>query len=153
MSKKMSTNKKEIQIRSAVLGDAETIINLVREYAVEAGETSPISIAYVATYLASPQNHVFIAEENGCILGLLSYSIRPDLYHAADTCLIEELIVEKNVREQGIAGALIEELIRQLDKKSCIEISVSVMADNASAIRFYKSHGLTDESLYLERHF
>ena len=73
--------------------------------------------------------------------------------HAADSCLIEELIVKKDARAQGVAGALIEELIRHLDKKICVEISVSVMADNASAIRFYKSHGLTDESLYLERHF
>jgi ribosomal protein S18 acetylase RimI-like enzyme len=146
-------NTENIQIRDAGLSDAEVIVELVREHAAGAGETTPVSTAYVATYLKSPQNHILVAEENNCTIGLLGYSIRPDLYHAADCCSIEELIVKKNAREKGIAGALLEELIRRLDKKACVEISVSVMPDNPSAIRFYKSHGLTDEALYLEKHF
>ncbi|RPI79960.1 MAG: GNAT family N-acetyltransferase [Desulfobacteraceae bacterium] len=144
--------KKKIQIRASTSTDVDAIVDLVREHAAGAGETSPVCAAYIANYLQSPQNRILLAEMNKRILGLLSYSIRPDLYHAADSCLIEELIVEKSAREQGIAGALMEELIRLLDKKTCVELSVSVMADNASAIRFYKSHGLVDESLYLERH-
>ncbi len=138
--------KKDIPIREAALSDNEVIVHLVREHAAGAGETSPVSTAYVTGYLQTPQNRILLAEFNARIFGLLSYSIRPALYHAADSCLIEELIVKKDARAQGIAGALIEELIRHLDKKTCVEISVSVMADNHSAIRFYKSNGLTDES-------
>jgi ribosomal protein S18 acetylase RimI-like enzyme len=85
------------------------------------------------------------------VIGLLSYSVRPDLYHAGDCCLIEELVVRDGRRGQGAGSALIEELLIRV--KDCAEVGLGVMADNESAIRFYRKHGFGDEALLLERHF
>ena len=140
-----------IYIREAQRKDATIIVQLISELATASGETSPISANYVETYLASPSSGILLAESDGEAIGLLSYSVRPDLYHAGDCCLIEELVVRAGRRGQGVGSALIEELLIRM--KICVEIGLGVMPDNRQAIRFYQKHGFVDEALLLERHF
>jgi ribosomal protein S18 acetylase RimI-like enzyme len=142
-----------ISIREAKLGDEVFIVQLMQELAETGGDSSPITHAYVKDYLSSPISHVLLAEENERVIGLLSYSVRPDLYHAANSCLIEELVVLKSARGRGVGSALMSELLQRLASSRCAEVSVAAMADNEGAIRFYKSHGLVDEAIFLEKHF
>jgi ribosomal protein S18 acetylase RimI-like enzyme len=146
-------------IREAEKRDAAMIVRLIEELAVSGGEHSPLTEAYVAKYLTSPVSTILLAEipgqigQIGQIVGLLSYSVRPDLYHAGDSCLVEELIVSEAFRGQGIGSALLTALITRLEAAGCAEVSVATMPDNAQAIRFYQKHGLTDAALFLEKHF
>jgi ribosomal protein S18 acetylase RimI-like enzyme len=142
-----------INIREAKPGDEPFIVELIKELAETGDDSSPITHAYVTDYLASPVSHVLLAEENRQVIGLLSYSVRPDLYHAANSCLIEELVVLKSERGRGVGSALISELLQRLASLGCAEASVAAMADNEGALRFYKSHGLVDEAIFLEKHF
>ena len=87
------------------------------------------------------------------VLGLVSFSFRPSLYHAADTCLVDELVVQPHARSKGIGALLLDEAIRLAGDHGCAEISLSVMASNAEALRFYRRHGFEDEALLLEHHF
>ncbi len=130
-----------------------SIVRLIAELAASGGERSTLTAAYVQEYLLSPSSHVLLAESDGQAVGLLSFSIRPDLYHAADTALIEELVVQDSFRGQGIGGMLLDELLRRLEALGCAEVSVTTMPDNQGALRFYRAHGLTDEAVFLERHF
>jgi ribosomal protein S18 acetylase RimI-like enzyme len=140
-----------INIRDATSQDSSIIVQLISELAAASAEASPISPEYVRTYLAASNSKVLLAETNGRVIGLLSYSIRPDLYHAGNCCLIEELIVQEEMRGQGAGSALITELFSRL--KDCVEVSLGVMPENTRAIRFYRKHGLAEEALLLERHF
>jgi ribosomal protein S18 acetylase RimI-like enzyme len=140
-------------VREAKNSDAAMIVQLIGELAATGGEHSPITEAYVAKYLASPVSRILLAEVQGQIAGLLSYSLRPDLYHAGDSCLVEELIVSEMFRGQGIGSALLMALMTRLEAAGCAEVSVSTMPDNVQAIHFYQKHGLTDEALFLEKHF
>jgi ribosomal protein S18 acetylase RimI-like enzyme len=146
-----------VLIREADKRDAATIVRLIGELAASSSEHSPITEVYVARYLASPVSTILLAETQGQgqgqIVGLLSYSVRPDLYHAGDSCLVEELIVNEAFRGQGIGSALLTALITRLEAAGCAEVSVAAMPDNVQAIRFYQKHGLTDEALFLEKHF
>lgn len=94
-----------------------------------------------------------MAEQHGGVIGLLSYSLRPDLYHAGEACLIEELVVEASQRGQGVGSALLTELLLRIAAAGCVEVALAVMPDNAPAIKLYHEHGLTDEALFLEKHF
>ena len=141
-----------INLRDAHLEDIPAVVRLIRELAASAGENSPVKEAYVETYLCSPTSTILLAEMDGRVIGLLSYSIRPDLYHAAPTCLIEELIVQEAARRHGVGSRLMEELLSRLAARFCAEVSVTTMPDNINAIRFYRRHGLTDEALFLEKH-
>jgi PhnO protein len=143
----------KITIRTAVESDSASISRLITELAENSGEASPITAQYAARYLAYPGSHVLLAEIQQQVVGLLSYSIRPNLYHAGDSCLIEEFIVQQSARAQGIGGQLLEALFRQLASLNCVEVSVTTMPDNQQAISFYKSHGMVDEALFLEKHF
>lgn len=143
----------DITIREAELADAVDVVRLINELAAIDGERSPITETYVVTYLSSLTSKILLAERQSSVVGLLSYSLRPDLYHAALSCLIEELIVQEDVRGQGVGSALMTELLARLATIDCAEISVATMPDNTRAIKFYRAHGLAEECLFLERHF
>ena len=143
----------DIAIRAAELADATDIVRLINELAATDGEHSPLTEAYVATYLSSATSEVLLAEKQNRVVGLLSYSLRPDLYHAALACLIEEFIVQEVVRGQGVGSALLTELLARLATIDCAEVSVATMPDNIRAIKFYRTHGLAEEALFLEKHF
>lgn len=144
----------KIMVRQADSRDTTAIVvQLINEMATLGNQQSPITEEYVNRYLASPVSKVLLAEKHGQIVGLLSYSIRPDLYHTANSCLIEELMVHEGSRGQGAGGALLEELFSRLEASRCAEVSLAVMPNNIQAIRFYRRHGLTEEALFLEKHF
>lgn len=75
------------------------------------------------------------------------------VHHAAGSGLIEELIVSGSARGRGAGSALLADLLRRLAAAGCAEVSVSTMPDNEGAKRFYRSHGLVDEAVFLEKHF
>ena len=64
-----------------------------------------------------------------------------------------DLVIAASHRGRGVGGALLEALLARLEKDGCAEVSVTTMPDNEGALRFYRSHGLTDEAVYLEKHF
>jgi ribosomal protein S18 acetylase RimI-like enzyme len=141
-----------VAIREARPEDAAIIVEMIRELARGEGDETAVTEAHAAAYLGVPGNGILLAERDGSTLGLISYSIRPNLYHAADSCLIEELIVRRQARGAGVGRRLVEELMRRCIDMGCAEISVSTMPDNERAIRFYRKMGFTDEALFLEKH-
>jgi len=141
-----------ITVRQAAPTDAPAIVELIGELARTLGGTSPITQDYVGEYIAFPGSSILLAQEDGRVAGLLSYSLRPNLYHAANSALIEELVVRESARGRGVGSALMSELLRRLPSQGCAEVSVTTMPDNERAIRFYRSHGLVDEAVFLEKH-
>ena len=142
-----------IKVRDANLQDAASIVSLVQELAKSDGLQSPIHAAYVEYYLAQSNCYALVAELDSQMIGLLSYLMKPDLYHAGDTCYITELVVAEGSRARGVGSALMEALFVRLESLGCIEVSVTTMPDNLGAVRFYKRHGLVDEAIFLEKHF
>jgi protein-tyrosine phosphatase len=145
--------KMALLIRDALPKDTAAIVQLMGELATAGGGYSPISEEYVARYLSSPTSHVLMAELEGAVVGSLSYSIRPDLYHAANACLIEELVVHEAVRGQGVGSALLREVMTRLEDAGCAEVSVAAAKDNVRALNLYRSLGFVGESILLETHF
>lgn len=143
----------DVIIREARPADTLAIVTLVREMAQEDNETSPVTEAYVAQCLASPGSVILLAEAGRQIAGLLNYSLRPNLFHAAPACLIELLVVRKDTRSRGVGGALLTEVFARAAKLGCAEVSTSAMPDNDGALRLYRRHGLTEEAVFLEHHF
>ena len=142
-----------ITVREATSQDTATIVQLIVDLAAMIGERTSLSEAYVEEYLQFPGSKALLGEVDGQVAGLISYTLRPNLYHAGETCLIEELVVCQEARGQGVGRSLLTELFSRLESVGCIEVSVSTMPDNVGAIRFYKAHGMLDEAILLEKHF
>ena len=146
-------NNEPVSIRRAGPQDAEEVVHLVNELAEQSGETSPISIQYVHQYLSESESQILLAELNGRTIGMLSYSVQPDLYHAGPVGLIELLIVHQAERGKGIGSTLVGEVLRRAKAQGWVELSVSTMPENQSAIEFYRKHGFMDLAVLLEQHF
>jgi len=142
----------DLQIREAGPDDAPAIVALVQELAATGGWHSPVTEEYARSYVAAPSCGVLLAEEAGRVCGLLSYSMRPNLFHAGDTALVEELVVHRPDRGRGVGHALMDAFLQGMRARGCIEVSVSTMPDNERARAFYRAHGFEDEALFLERH-
>jgi ribosomal protein S18 acetylase RimI-like enzyme len=139
----------DILIREANTADADIVVHLIQQL----GSDSTITAIYVLSYLQGINHKILLAEHQGQVHGLLSYSVRPDLFHAGNSALIEELVVDESCRGEGLGSALMTALMERLKELDCREVCLAVMPDNESAIRFYHSHGLVEEALFLERHF
>lgn len=142
-----------LQIRAATAADAAVMVDLLRELAESMGERTPVDEATVRAWLEQPGCGALIAERDRREVGMLSSSVRQNLYHGRDCCLVEELVVDAAARGAGVGKALLEAAIRDAARRGCAEISVSTSADNGPALALYRSAGLTDEALLLERHF
>jgi len=142
-----------ITIRDARAGDAEVIAELIRLLAAEWDETSEVTTDYVRAYLDRENVGALLAELDGGVVGLLTYSLYPGLFHAGPWGLLDELIVRPEARRRGVADALVSEAVRRFEAAGCKEVSVSTQLDNEPAKALYRKHGLTEESLFLEKHF
>jgi GNAT superfamily N-acetyltransferase len=142
-----------ITIRRAGPGDETAIVRLTQEMAAGEDDVSPIDEHYARHFLASPVSGVLLAEEAGEAVGLLSYALVPGLYHAADSGLIELLIVTASHRGGGVGRALVDAALRLFTDAGCAEASVSTGEANDPARHVYREAGLTETSLLLEKHF
>jgi ribosomal protein S18 acetylase RimI-like enzyme len=142
-----------ITIRHAGPGDEAAIVRLTQEMAAGEDEVSPVDEHYARRFVASPVAGVLLAEDDGEAVGLLSYALVPGLYHAADSGLIELLIVTASRRGRGVGRSLVDAALRLLREAGCAEASVSTGEGNEAAQKVYRDAGLTESSLLLETHF
>ena len=105
----MDAQSRDVTIREAGPGDEAAIVRLVREMAADDDDVSPIDEHYVRHFLASPVSGALLARDGGEAVGLLSYCMTPGLFHAADSGLIELLIVTASHRGEGIGRRLVDD--------------------------------------------
>jgi ribosomal protein S18 acetylase RimI-like enzyme len=141
-----------LTVRDTTPADAAAIVRLIAEIADSEHWPLELSEPYVPTYLAYPGSRVLLAEQGEDAIGLLAYCVRPGLFHAGDIGYIDELVVSLPARRTGVATLLLQTAIDRMTAQGCKEISLSTGFDNAEAQRLYRSLGLTEESLLLERH-
>ena len=95
-----------ITVREATSQDTATIVQLIVDLAAMIGERTSLSEAYVEEYLQFPGSKALLGEVDGQVAGLISYTLHPNLYHAGETCLIEELVVCQEARGQGVGRCI-----------------------------------------------
>jgi len=141
-----------ITVRDASAADAVAVVHLVAELADSEAWPLELTEEYVPAYLGFPGTHVLLAEQDGRAVGLLAYSLRPGLFHGGEIGYIEEVVVAPAARRTGVATQLLRLAMQRMKECGCKEVSLSVGFHNTEAQRLYRSLGLTEESLLLERH-
>ena len=148
----MSITPDSVSIRPAQRGDAATIADLVGQLAASIQEFSSVDEEYVLRYLDTPGAGILVAEAEGEVIGMLSYTLQPSLYHAAASCMIQELVVREGFRRVGIGARLLNAIVALAREKGCAEVSVSAVASNREALGLYRKQGFQDEAVLLEQH-
>jgi ribosomal protein S18 acetylase RimI-like enzyme len=142
----------DIRIRRATAADAGVVADLIGEMARAFGGTREMDASYVPIYLAHPGNGILLAEAAGEPVGLLAYSLRPNLYHGGGAGTVEELVVRAGMRRRGVGTALLRHGLDLLEEAGCVEVSLSTDLGNETAQALYRRLGLTEESLELAKH-
>ena len=143
----------KVDILAATAADADTVVGLVHELGESWGEVSEVDAEYVRRHLGFPGRVVLLAEAAGERVGMLVYALNPNLFHAADGCLIEELYVRPSWRGKGVGRALLAHVMAEAPRRGWAEVSVSTGKDNAAALALYRGQGLLEEYVLLEKHF
>jgi ribosomal protein S18 acetylase RimI-like enzyme len=141
-----------MNVRRATKDDAPAAVGLMRQLAEHAhGEVDAGIEDRFGVMLNLPQYALFVAEDDaGRVVGLLTVSRRWTLWHKGPCALIEELVVDRDARGQGVGRTLIQTAIEWAAAEGCSEIEVSTDEDNADAQAFYRRLGFDSVALLLE---
>ena len=89
-----------------------------------------------------PDYKIFIAEAEGEILGIFAMLIMDNLGHqGAPSALVEDVVVRKDRRRQGIGRQMLQFALNRARAKGCYKLALSSHKDRVEAHRFYKSLG------------
>ena len=148
-----------MNVRPAEPGDAARLVELAREVGAEeegwlitGGEWR--SAGEERRYLRWLRHHsdaaVFVAEENGAIVGRLS--IARDAHPASEHVADLGLMVARGFRRRGIGLALMEEAERWARGLGVQKLELHVFPHNEAAIALYKRLGYEEEG-FRRRHY
>jgi ribosomal protein S18 acetylase RimI-like enzyme len=93
------------------------------------------------TTLAKSDHDVIIAEMDGKVVGYAHLMVYPDLTHGALAGELLGLIVREDMRRQGIATALMREIIRLARIRGVGELHINTEVDNHAARALYVGLG------------
>lgn len=137
----------KFKIRFAKPDDVSSIMELIRELA--AFEEEPDAVKIDESYLLKhgfKKNKAFdcfVAEnDEDKILGMALFYNRFSTWDGISIHL-EDLIVKKTYRKQGVGKALFETLIKHAKQKNINRLEWVVLDWNTSAIAFYEAYGAT----------
>jgi len=146
-------------VRRALPGDAPGLVALAEAVGREEGRwilatESWRSVADERRYLKSVQRHpdaaVYVAEDDGRLVGRLSLSRdpHPASRHVADL----GLMVDAEYRRRGIGKTLLEEAVVWARAAGIRKLELHVFPWNEPALRLYESFGFEREG-YRKRHY
>jgi RimJ/RimL family protein N-acetyltransferase len=148
-----------IRIRRAEPGDAPSLVALAEAVGRESERWILSSEGwrsvgderrYLRTVSRHPDAAVFVAEENGLVVGRLSLSRdpHPASRHVADL----GLMVAASHRGRGIGRQLLEEAVGWARKSGISKLELHVFPWNDRALRLYQSFGFEREG-YRKAHY
>jgi ribosomal protein S18 acetylase RimI-like enzyme len=142
-----------VTIRDARPGDEPVVIELIRELARTEAVESGVTVELLRDYQARDDSGILVAELGGEVVGMLSFFVRPGLFHGGHWGCLDELIVTATAQGKGIGDALMSAVMSRFEAAGCVEAAVSTVFGNDRAAALYRKHGLVDEALQLEKHF
>jgi ribosomal protein S18 acetylase RimI-like enzyme len=139
-----------VRVRKASLGDMDKIEVLLQELIGDPlGERRKNFIKA----LSSEDYMGILAESDGKVMGYVDLWGFPDPGHGAVLGVILNFIITKEHRKKGIGDLLMEEAVKEADKRNFKEFHVWTEFENEAAKAIYRKHGFVNESLVLEREF
>lgn len=150
-------------IRLAVVADANVLANLnglVQELHVSARPdhfkptSAPDLAEWYGSLLSKPATRIWIAEEDGKPVGYVMavlHETQGNLFiQARRWCEIDQIAVDSNYREKGVARALLLEALASARAEGINVIETSCWSFNGDAHVFFQRLGFLPKSVRLE---
>lgn len=140
-----------MRIRRARPEDEPAIVALMEQLgAADGGTVGPGLKARFTQLLALNHHALWVAETEAAVVGLVTASLRPTLYHSGPSALIDELVVDARTRGRGVGRGLIEAVVTWASEHGASEVEVSTEMGNEAAQAFYCRCGFRAEAVLLE---
>ena len=136
-----------VQVREATLEDEAAVFDLLRQLMTSATAESVINQPAGSDTFRQMVNNgetgtVFLAEEGGEMLGLITLSYPTAIRCGGIYSCIEEFIVTEKARGKGVGGALLEASIARATARGCYELQVNRPSELGFPV--YLRHGWKD---------
>jgi len=133
-----------IQIRHADTADIPALVGLLRQlFSIEQDfEPDPDKQARgLALLLDSSQAQVFVAEQAGRVVGMLSVQVLVSTAQGGPVGLVEDVVVDAACRGRGIGEAMLGRLRQWAVQRGLSRLQLLADRDNGRALAFYRRQG------------
>ncbi len=141
-----------VKIRTATIKDMGEVLNLLKELKISAYQEMGLDVKVEASKQAESvyrkalsekeASLVLVAEVCGKVRGVLVAYFIPKILDGGLRMLIEEMVVAKDFRSQGVGGLLLKKSEQEAVKRKIKVIKVTT-GTRLKANKFYKKHGFT----------
>jgi len=129
-----------VKIRSARLEDYKNIISLYNGF-VGSERYSKFDNDSFEKVLKSPNNFIFVAEDEEKLIGFATFSVRIVVRYPRPIAEIDELFVLSEYRKQGVGKLLFIEIEKKAKELNCYRIFIETHYDHKVAHKFYEALG------------
>jgi len=138
-----------MQIRKAAIGDEGQLFSLLNQFPSEGGGHQwENGVDTFRSVIQNPElGSVFVADEKGTILGLITLSFPTAIRCAGIYASIEEFIVDQEGRGKGIGGMLIKTAMEEARSRGCHELQVNRPSESGYPV--YIRYGWKDLGRHL----
>lgn len=150
----MPEQRPPIEIRPLEARDLGPLVSLMEELAESARTAAGFSPSRFEEIFREmrrrPDGYLnLVASTRGRVVGFISVVFYRSFFHIVGTALINELVVTRSRRGEGIGAALIAAVREEAKHRSMDEIEVGTETANRTAQGFYRKQGFTEEYLLL----
>lgn len=139
-----------MDIRSATEEDYSELMQLYNLF-VEEDRYSTYKNDSFGKVLKSPTNFIFVAEENGKLIGFVTFSVRNVIRYSRQIAELDEIFVLSEYREKNIGKQLMEKVEEKAKKLDCFRIYIESAYDKESAHKFYEAIGYKNNGYHFKK--
>lgn len=135
------------ELREAGPDEADVVGHLLHDFNTEFDAPTPTAAEFAArfaTLLDRDDVLVLLAGPAGAPTGFAYATLRPTPYWDGPLAQLEELYVRPDLRDRGIGGALLEEVMHWARHQGAEEMHINVDEIDTDTRRFYEAHGFTN---------
>ena len=145
----------KIVIRNAEKNDLARVVELMKALIITTSKAEAEGASTLADYEKvfdrierDPNHKLIVAEVDGKVVGTADLLIVPNLSHRGlPWAVMENVIVDENVRRKGVAARMIKYLVEVAKKGGCYKIGLSSSTKRPAAHRMYESLGFKQYGL------
>lgn len=98
--------------------------------------------------LHNPQNRIFVAEDDGKLIGFATFSIRDVVRYPRPIAELDELFVVESYRKKGIGKKLMDKIEEKAREQECYRLFIESHYDHKTAHSFYERLGFTNNGYH-----
>jgi ribosomal protein S18 acetylase RimI-like enzyme len=96
------------------------------------------------------KHNLYIAEEDGIIVGFADYWVYPEFLHGGLSGYLHNIYIDQEWRGNGIGTSFVEHILKDAKEKGAVAMHVPVKPANRKALDFYRKLGIVIEFALLE---